>query len=195
MSSGACEYCPHRCCLAIIGTARPHLQHHCGLVRYCSAHILRNVREHRGTTTTPTLEKNFHDNMFWRLQGSRSADEYAVYLAAFEGKFPRTKAYLQAIDPKRWVRYAQIENGASTWGWRTSNAGEIGQGSFLGDLRKAHPLDFFSGLQVKVVTSLTLSDPHCAVPPAPCTPPTPSTYPPTPTHTHTHTTHTLSAHP
>lgn len=118
--------------------------------RYCAAHILRNVREHRGSTATPTCEKNFHDNMFWRLQGSNSADEYAQHLAAFEGKFPNTMKYLKAIDPKRWVRYAQIEDGAPTFSWRTNNAGEIGQGSFLGDLRKLHPMDFIVEFQLKV---------------------------------------------
>jgi len=119
------------------------------------------VREHRASSTSPALEKGFHDNMFWKLQGSSTQEEYAANLAAFNAKFPNTMAYLKNIDPVRWVRFAQIEAGASTWGWRSNNAGEIGQGSFLGDMRKMHPLDFFAALQVKNFSILTkVADDH-----------------------------------
>ena len=105
--------------------------------RVCAVHILRNVRTARGTET------GFHDNMFWRLQGSESADEYARHLAAFASVFPNTMKYLEGIEPARWVRYAQLEAGAHTFGWRSNNAGEIAQGSWLGTMRAMHPLDFF----------------------------------------------------
>ncbi len=35
--------------------------------------------------------------------------------------------------------------GAATFGWRSSNIGEIGQGRYLGSLRNCHPIDFISG--------------------------------------------------
>jgi hypothetical protein len=35
--------------------------------------------------------------------------------------------------------------GAATFGWRSSNIGEIGQGRYLGSLRNCHPIDFLSG--------------------------------------------------
>lgn len=115
---------------------------------FCAVHILRNVRAARGT------EKGFHDHMFWRLQGSESAEEYARHLAAFASVFPNTMKYLEKIEPARWVRYAQLETGAHTFGWRSNNAGEIAQGSWLGTMRAMHPLDFFVNVQIKAYETL-----------------------------------------
>jgi hypothetical protein len=39
--------------------------------------------------------------------------------------------------------------GAATFGWRSSNIGEIGQGRYLGTLRNCHPIDFLSGFLKK----------------------------------------------
>lgn len=61
---------------------------------YCAAHILRNVREHKGTKKTPTLEKGFPDNMFWKLQGSETEVEYLANLSEFAALYPRTMQYV-----------------------------------------------------------------------------------------------------
>mmetsp|Transcript_35155 Transcript_35155/g.106031 ORF Transcript_35155/g.106031 Transcript_35155/m.106031 type:complete len:356 (-) Transcript_35155:212-1279(-) len=92
--------------------------------------------------------------MFWRLQGAESADEYARHLAAFQHTFPNTMKYLANIEPARWVRYAQLETGAHTFGWRSNNGGEIAQGSWLGTRRAMHPLEFFAAVQIKAYETL-----------------------------------------
>ena len=106
---------------------------------FCTVHILRNIR------SNSRLQKAFHDNMVWTLQASRSATEYATNLAAFD-RYPDTMEYLRNIPPERWINYAMIERGAVTFGWRSNNMGEIGQGAIGGEIRKLHPLDFFAKL-------------------------------------------------
>ena len=90
--------------------------------------------------------------MVWELQGSKSAGEYYVHLAKFNTNYypdvkvnvwfivPRglhiivhyflgslsRKAYLEQIPKEQWVHYAQVAQGAHTYGWRTSNLAEIG---------------------------------------------------------------------
>eukprot|EP00035_Acanthoeca_spectabilis_P018552 m.395363 g.395363 ORF g.395363 m.395363 type:complete len:197 (+) comp16770_c2_seq11:17457-18047(+) len=63
--------------------------------------------------------------------------------------------YLAAIDPAKWVLYAMVDAGAATFGWRSNNIGEIGQGSVLKNLRAMHPIQFFSELQALAVSKLT----------------------------------------
>jgi hypothetical protein len=54
-----------------------------------------------------------------------------------------------------------VNAGASTFGWRSNNMGEIGQGSVLNEMRSMHPLQFFSELQgVTYATLSTLADQH-----------------------------------
>lgn len=117
------------------------------LLRYCTVHIIRNIRASQKT------ERDFPDQLIWRLQNSSSAAEYAQNMTLF--KYPKIKAYLREIEPRRWIRYAMIEAGASTFGWRSNNIGEIGQGSILGQLRGQHPLQFFSELQINVYNKLS----------------------------------------
>lgn len=119
------------------------------LCRYCTVHIIRNMRSSGG------CEKSFHDNMVWRLQGSRSVDEYAKHLNEFTVNFPKCRQYLAKIDCKRWVLYAMVEQGAATFGWRSNNMGEQGQGNILNDKRSLHPLQFFSDLQEYLYIKLT----------------------------------------
>jgi hypothetical protein len=76
-------------------------------------------------------------------------------MTTFGCKFPHARAYLEAIPPVRWVHYAQIEAKASTFGWRSNNIGEIGQGNVLQGFRKCHPLDFFSQLLQKTISIIT----------------------------------------
>lgn len=93
--------------------------------------------------------------MVWRLQGSRSAEEYAHFLAQFQANFPNTMEYLRAIPVEKWIHYAQIKGGAATFGWRSNNMGEIGQGPYLNKLRNMHPLEFFSELGIVTFGKLT----------------------------------------
>jgi hypothetical protein len=124
---------------------------------YCSAHILRNIREHRASNPEQALEKRFHDNMFWAVQGSSTADEYAINLLKFEFNFPRTMAYIREIEPAKWVHFAQVAAGAATWGWRTNNASEIGQGNYLQNLRNMNVLRYFSSLAFKTFDVIELA--------------------------------------
>jgi len=92
--------------------------------------------------------------MIWRVQASASEEEYAANLAKFKGKFPGVFDYLHNIPPEKWVHCGMVKRGARTYGWRSNNLGEIGQGSLLGNMRAMHPLDFFSDLQMKVYGKL-----------------------------------------
>lgn len=126
----------------ILGVAHP---------AFCTVHIIRNIRE------TKHLEKGFHDNMVWRLQASENEEDFAKNLAAFETNFPKVRAYISKIDPRRWVRFGLHMTGASTFGWRSNNGGEIGQGSLSKDLRACHPLSFLTGMFIKVAEVLATS--------------------------------------
>ena len=103
----------------------------------CARHILENARK-----AAPKVEKDWHPNMFWAVQGAGSESEYYVKLGAFKTNYPQTYDYLKAVPVETWVRYKQIEKGARTYGWRTSNLAEIGQ-SIAKAMRALHPLEFF----------------------------------------------------
>ncbi len=45
--------------------------------------------------------------------------------------------------------YVQVEAKAATFGWRSNNIGEIGQGKYLDFTRNSHPLDLVSELLQK----------------------------------------------
>lgn len=116
---------------------------------YCGRHILANAR-----AQAPKSEKIFHDNMFWRLQGSVSEMQYWHYLGQFEANYPTVKSYLQNIPRGDFIRYDQVNRGARMYGWRTSNQAETGQSVFK-EARMEHPLDFFHTLALKVADVIT----------------------------------------
>lgn len=103
----------------------------------CARHILDNARN------APKTEKVFHENMFWAVQGAKSEAEYWDSLSKFKRNYPNVYEYLKNIPIKTWVRFKQLELGATTCSWRTSNLAEIGQSQAV-KLRAFHPLDFFS---------------------------------------------------
>jgi hypothetical protein len=127
------------------------------------------------------LEKNVSENDIFRLQDSHSAEVFSARLEEFGRKCPNTMLYLKAIPQRNGYythrsvlivcvifresccafsfacSYAQV--GAATFGWRSSNIGEIGQGRYLGSLRSCHPLDFISGFLRKgniVISQVTM---------------------------------------
>ena len=107
----------------------------------CGIHILRNAR-----ANAPKAEKSFHDNMFWKVQGSEPQAKCHKHLDAFDKNYPKVKECLKAIPVASWVKHAQIATGARACGWRTSNTAEIGQ-PMLKSARAEHPLDFFNEVQ------------------------------------------------
>ena len=110
---------------------------------YCAFHILGNTRKH-----APVEQKGFHDNMFWAVQGAKTAGEYFINLTKFKTNYPAVKQYLESLPRERWVHFAQLGAGAHTYGWRTSNMAESGQ-SWAKKMRSMHPLDFFSAYFTK----------------------------------------------
>ena len=122
---------------------------------YCVPHLRRNIMQHKAKRGDKILEKNFSDNSLFYIQASTSAAQYNERMDAFTKKYPNTGRYLRAIEPGRWVHYAQIEARAATFGWRSNNIGEIGQGSVLKGFRKCHPLDFMSLLIRKTFVIIT----------------------------------------
>jgi hypothetical protein len=48
--------------------------------------------------------------------------------------------------------YVQVEAKAATFGWRSNNMGEIGQGKYLDFMRNLHPIDFVAELLEKTYT-------------------------------------------
>lgn len=131
----------------------------------CTLHIIKNARK-----AAPQSEKHFHDNMVWEMQGAKNEAEFFNSLGTMAKNFPYVADYLYNIDKKTWVHYAQINSGARTYGWRTSNIAEIGQSMFK-TFRKLHPLNFFEAFakvvfskvgQAKADTAKWAEDPECS---------------------------------
>ena len=114
----------------------------------CAKHLLDNARDN-----APKEEKNFPPGLFWAAQGSRSMAEYYSMLEKFKKPFPCTYKYLESLDPSKWVLYAQINRGVSTYGWRTSGMAEIGM-SMIKEIRGMHPLDAFDAFVSKSIGSV-----------------------------------------
>jgi hypothetical protein len=109
---------------------------HIHMGMYCVPHLRRNIIQHKAKRGDKVLEKNFHVNALFYIQASSTAVEYKDRMDAFSKKYPNTGKYLLAIEPVRWVHYAQVEARAATFGWRSNNIGEIGQGKVLEGFRK-----------------------------------------------------------
>jgi hypothetical protein len=75
---------------------------------YCVPHLDRNIRQHKGTQADKALEKNFPTNALFYLQASPTAEDFKERLQSFGKRYPNTAQYIQAIDPYKWVYYAQV---------------------------------------------------------------------------------------
>jgi hypothetical protein len=75
---------------------------------YCVPHLDRNIRQHKGTQAEKVLEKNFPANALFHLQASSTSEEFKDRMQSFGKKYPNTAQYIQAIDPYKWVHYAQV---------------------------------------------------------------------------------------
>lgn len=104
-------------------------------------------------STYPQTNLNFPEKPFWKIQGATSESEYWAAIAEMKTNFPSVADYLSEIDRTRWVLYAQVQAGATTFGWRTSNQAEIGQ-SMLKKLRGYHPLNFFEEFGIYVAVAI-----------------------------------------
>ena len=122
---------------------------------FCVPHILRNIVQHRAQRGEKTLEKNVGKLDIFRLVESESQDIFIERMNKFGLKYPNAMEYLKQIPPYRWVHFAQVQSKAATFGWRSNNIGEIGQGNVLCTFRKCHPIDFMSQLMQKVNTLIT----------------------------------------
>jgi hypothetical protein len=76
---------------------------------YCVPHLLRNIRQHKATSVKKALEKNVTSNHLCALQDCSSKAVFEAKLATFGQTHPNTMAYLKAIAPERWVKYAQVK--------------------------------------------------------------------------------------
>ena len=109
----------------------------------CSGHILDNVRK----VNRESKEPPFHNDQFWRLQGSRSKAEALTNFKAFNDK-PKTKKYLMEIPAGKWVHYAQVQGGATTYRERSSNMAEremAVEAAARSGLRAMGPLQYIAG--------------------------------------------------
>jgi hypothetical protein len=106
--------------------------------------------QHRAQRGEKTLEKNVGKLDIFRLVESESQDIFTERMNKFGLKYPNAMEYLKQIPPYRWVHFAQVQSKAATFGWRSNNIGEIGQGNVLCTFRKCHPIDFMSQLMQKV---------------------------------------------
>ena len=163
---------------------------------YCVPHLERNIRQHKGKQSDKVLEKNFSTNALFHLQASPTSADFKDRLNSFAKRYPNTAKYIEAIDPYKWVYYAQVkymfyillccpvmhanyynkiaflcfrniakfhvismctkvEIRAATFGWRSNNMSEIGQGRYLQEYRKCHPLDFISSVVRKTYVIIT----------------------------------------
>ena len=77
---------------------------------YCVPHLERNIRQHKATHADKVLEKNFPTNALFYLQASPTADDFKERMKSFAKMYPNTAQYIQAIDPYKWVYYAQVCN-------------------------------------------------------------------------------------
>jgi hypothetical protein len=68
----------------------------------CAGHILGNARTSQNVAKT---ERNFHNNQFWAIQGSKSTEELAANLTAMQAQFPSVVEYLMNIKPELWIWY------------------------------------------------------------------------------------------
>ena len=75
---------------------------------YCVPHLERNIRQHKATQSDKLLEKNFPTNSLFYLQASPTADDFKERMKSFAKRYPNTAQYIQAIDPYKWVYYAQV---------------------------------------------------------------------------------------
>ncbi|GMI36147.1 hypothetical protein TrCOL_g4447 [Triparma columacea] len=69
----------------------------------CTWHLIRNIRH--------ALRKNkgggyFEDSDIWRIQGSRTVQEYNEAMSELYSKCPAAQVYLSNVDKKDWVNYA-----------------------------------------------------------------------------------------
>ena len=77
---------------------------------YCVPHLERNIRQHKATQSDKVLEKNFPSNALFYLQASPTAEDFKERMLTFGKRYPNTAQYIQAIDPYKWVYYAQVSN-------------------------------------------------------------------------------------
>ena len=75
---------------------------------YCVPHLERNIRRHTATQSDKLLEKNFTTKSLFYLQASPTADDFKERMKSFAKRYPNTAQYIQAIDPYKWVYYAQV---------------------------------------------------------------------------------------
>jgi hypothetical protein len=75
---------------------------------YYVPHLERNIRQHKGTQAEKVLEKIFPANALFHLQASSTSEEFKDRMQSFGKKYPNTAQYIQAIDPYKWVHYAQV---------------------------------------------------------------------------------------
>ncbi len=122
---------------------------------FCVPHVLRNILQHRAKRGEKTSERNVSKFEIFRLVESESQDIFNDRMNKFGLKYPNAMAYLKEIAPSKWVHYAQVASKAATFGWRSINIGEIGQGNVLSTFRKCHPKDFISQLMQKLNTIMT----------------------------------------
>jgi hypothetical protein len=110
----------------------------------CAGHILGNVRTSAAVSKT---QRNFHQNLFWAIQGSESQGELISNLERMNIQFPSVVEYLSKIDATMWIWFSQVSNGRSMFQWRTSNMAENSQScmdSPYDRARRQHPLNAFA---------------------------------------------------
>ncbi|GMH53563.1 hypothetical protein TrRE_jg7782, partial [Triparma retinervis] len=84
----------------------------------CTWHLIRNIRE---AVRKGKGGGTFEDNDVWRIQGSRTAEEYNHSMSALTSKCRAAGVYLSTVDKRDWVNYAMwSEHEVHTFGLKTN---------------------------------------------------------------------------
>ncbi|KAE8962058.1 hypothetical protein PR001_g29834 [Phytophthora rubi] len=84
-------------------------------LRYCTRHILNNIRDNFKGRIPPDLTA-----VVYRIQGAQSFEEYDGILKTIELTHADIGAYIRNIKPDNWVLYTALRT-CRLYGWRTTN--------------------------------------------------------------------------
>jgi hypothetical protein len=109
----------------------------------CTWHLIRNIRE---AVRKGKGGGTFEDDDIWRIQGSRTAEEYNHSMSALTSKCRAAGVYLSTVDKRDWVNYAMwSEHEVHTFGLKTNQQAESINGANV-DIRKQSCVALVIGL-------------------------------------------------
>ncbi|KAE9039193.1 hypothetical protein PR001_g7613, partial [Phytophthora rubi] len=106
-------------------------------LHFCTRHIAGNMTKKFKALFTPDLQKRLY-----KIQQSKSAEEFESRLLAFGINNSEMEAYVRNIVPANWALYPYVDT-IKLYKWRTTNFVESENGRAL-PARELFPSEFFS---------------------------------------------------